>query len=274
MEAGGQNKKTTQEFVDASKKIHVDDDGNPKYDYSLTDYKDSKNKVKIICPKHREDWLKKTGHEYFEIYPFHHLKGNGCRFDYIESKIKYSPDELEQEAKKYKTAAQFKKNSFNYFNAANKRGKDFYQSITSHFVPEKISAGEELIAKILVEKGLINPKCMGSRKCDNREKIFEDCNNKVEGKYCRPLRFDFYIPDINTVIEYDGEQHFNPKTKYARKYDEIQENDKIKNEYCFNNGIKLIRVHYKFPSNQIEQGIIQALENKQPITFLGDYSGT
>ena len=193
--------------------------------------------------------------------------------DYIESRQKYSNQELEQEAKKYKTTAQFKKNAPLHFNAAVKRDKDFYQSITSHFVPEKTSAGEELIAKILVEKGLINPKCLGLRTCENREKIFEDCKNTKEGKYCRPLRFDFYIPEIETAIEYDGEQHFNPKTKYAKKYDEIQENDKIKNEYCFNNGIKLIRVHYKYPSNQIEQGLLQALENNQPITFLGDYSG-
>lgn len=270
---GGLNRWNTEGFIDAAKKVNVDKDGNPKYDYSLTDYKDSKTKVKVICPKHRDEWLKKTGKEYFEIYPFHHLNGMGCKLDYVESRQKYSNQELEQEAKKYKTTAQFKKNAYPYFNAAVKRDKDFYKSITAHFIPEKLSAGEEIIAKILVEKGLIDPKCLGIRSCENREKTFEDCKNSKEGKYCRPLRFDFYIPEIRTAIEYDGEQHFKPETKYAQKFEDIQENDKIKNDYCYDKGIKLIRIHYKYPSNQIEEGILNAIKNNQPLTFLGDYSG-
>lgn len=270
---GGHNKTQPEKYLERVKKIHVDKDGNPKYDFSLTDYKNFDTKVKVICPKHREEWLKKTGHEYFEIFPSNLVHGIGCRFCYLEKKTKYSNEDLENEAKKYNTAAQFKKGSFNHYLMAVRRGKDFYQKITSHFVPEKISAGEELVAKILVENGLIDPQCIGSRRCINREKAFEDCKNKLEGQYCRPLRYDFYIPEINTAIEYDGEQHFNPNGKYSGKFEEIQENDKIKNDYCFEKGIKLIRIHYKYPSNQFEEGILNAIKNKQPLTFLGDYSG-
>ena len=51
---GGSNKRTTEEFIDIAQKVHVDDKGQPLYDYSLTEYKDSNTKVKIICPKHKE----------------------------------------------------------------------------------------------------------------------------------------------------------------------------------------------------------------------------
>ena len=57
-------KMTTNEFIIKSKKVHKD-----KYDYSLTEYTGSKNKVKIICTKHGE----------FDIRAYHHKNGVGCK---------------------------------------------------------------------------------------------------------------------------------------------------------------------------------------------------
>jgi hypothetical protein len=58
------NKKITiEEFIKKSNKIH-----HNKYDYSLTEYKDIKTKIKIICDKHG----------IFEQSPNSHLKGSGC----------------------------------------------------------------------------------------------------------------------------------------------------------------------------------------------------
>ena len=64
-----------------------------------------------------------------------------------------------------------------------------------------------------------------------------------------PLKFDFYLPEYNIVIEYDGEQHFYPTTFGGNKsgeerLKENQEYDNIKNEYCKENGIQLIRIPY------------------------------
>ena len=52
-------------FIKDAKKIHGD-----KYDYSLVDYVNNRNKVKIICPIHGE----------FEQIPSNHLKGKGCLY--------------------------------------------------------------------------------------------------------------------------------------------------------------------------------------------------
>ena len=270
---GGSNKLDTEKFISKSKTIHSDEHGNPKYDYSLVDYVDSNTPVKIICPRHRDKWVEETGNEYFTIRPSKHLQGQGCKFDYLESKIKYSDDYLRDEVLKFKTTAEFKRNSPLQFNASQKRGKDFYDKITSHFVSEKESSGEKQISKILVKNGLIDESCLKSKNCQNREKTFEDCVNTKEGKYCRPLRFDFYIPEINTIIEFDGEQHFRPSKKFGgEKFDTTKENDKIKNEFCEKNNINLIRIHYKFPPSEVESAIMDAIENPKTLTLIGDYN--
>lgn len=66
------------------------------------------------------------------------------------------------------------------------------------------------------------------------------------------LRFDFYLPTYNILIEFDGEQHFNPryfskdnKEKILEDFHTLQKNDQIKNEWCLSNNYKLIRFNYK-----------------------------
>lgn len=73
---------------------------------------------------------------------------------------------------------------------------------------------------------------------------FEDCKN------INSLPFDFYIPSLNTAIEYDGRQHFEivsfskDKNKNIENFKRCQQNDQIKTQYCKNNNIKLIRIPY------------------------------
>ena len=70
---------------------------------------------------------------------------------------------------------------------------------------------------------------------------FEDLKDK------RKLKFDFYIPIINTLIEFDGEQHFIQRRDDldGSKLKITQNHDKMKNEYCKNNNIPLLRISYK-----------------------------
>lgn len=79
-----------------------------------------------------------------------------------------------------------------------------------------------------------------------QEKTFLNC---VSPKG-RPYKFDFFLPDYNILIEYDGEQHFEPRFEPSLERAEEklllqQEYDKIKNEWCKNNNILLIRISYK-----------------------------
>ena len=60
-------------------------------------------------------------------------------------------------------------------------------------------------------------------------------------------RFDFYLPDYNIMIEYDGIQHFiqgNGKFDNAEKFALTQKHDAIKTQWCKDNNIPLIRIPY------------------------------
>ena len=69
---------------------------------------------------------------------------------------------------------------------------------------------------------------------------FEDC------KFYNKLPFDFYIPSLNTIIEYDGEQHYKIIKKFGglEGFIDRKIRDTIKNIYCQQNNIKLIRIPY------------------------------
>lgn len=76
-----------------------------------------------------------------------------------------------------------------------------------------------------------------------REKEFSDLINPVTK---RKLRFDFYLPDLNTCIEYDGVQHVKSVKvmggEVAFAYRKLR--DKIKDDYCERKKIRLIRIPY------------------------------
>lgn len=110
--------------------------------------------------------------------------------------------------------------------------------ITSSCGCKNISHGEEKIINILTEANI--QFCY--------QHIFDDCRNPETD---RPLRFDFYLPDYNCCIEYDGQQHF---LKYVKgrcsgwnsleNYQQCHKRDGIKDAYCRYNNIQLIRIPY------------------------------
>lgn len=74
-----------------------------------------------------------------------------------------------------------------------------------------------------------------------REKTFDDCLNPNTNMN---LRFDFYLPNYNCCIEYDGEQHFKESTMCNDSLKDRQARDQIKTQYCKDHDIKLIRIPY------------------------------
>jgi hypothetical protein len=66
----------------------------------------------------------------------------------------------------------------------------------------------------------------------------------------RPLRFDFCVfddnGDIDFLIEYQGIQHYEPKSKFGgiQGLRKQQANDMKKREYCRDHNITLIAIPY------------------------------
>ena len=83
-----------------------------------------------------------------------------------------------------------------------------------------------------------------------QEKRFNDCVDK----HCLP--FDFYLPKYNLIIEFDGQHHFH-EVGFGN-YESTKKHDEIKNQYCKNNNIKLLRIPY-WDGNDIEKIISKQL---------------
>lgn len=97
------------------------------------------------------------------------------------------------------------------------------------------SRGEREIERILKKRGVKF----------TRQMKFDDC------VYKRKLPFDFFIDELNIVIEFDGQQHFAPvdfgchdTNKVQKNFELTKKRDAIKNDYCRAKGIRLIRIPY------------------------------
>lgn len=88
------------------------------------------------------------------------------------------------------------------------------------------------------------------------QKKFADCKDQ------RPLPFDFYLPDYNLVIEYDGRQHFQSCGYFGgeEKFRIQHKHDLIKNKYCEDNNINLLRIPYTVTGEDIGKVIQNKLD--------------
>lgn len=199
-----------------------------KYDYTDIVYVNCRTKVKIKCPIHGE----------FEQYPMSHIthKQNcpicaktsmntetlvkrfitkhGDRYDY--SKVKYTGRDC-------------------YVIIGCETHGDFTQRYDSHakgYGCHKClnSLGEKEIEKYLTEQEI----------SFNAQHKFSNC------KYKKELPFDFYLPSLNTCIEFNGKQHYEAVPYWGgdEGFKLRQLRDKIKMEYCHNNNIPLFIIRY------------------------------
>ena len=100
-----------------------------------------------------------------------------------------------------------------------------------------IPKGEKFISDYLKSKGIRF----------TRQKRFKDCKSK------RTLMFDFYLLDLDILIEYDGLQHFKPIEYFGGKeaFEDQKRRDKIKNDFSITSGIPLIRIPYKYTQKKV-----------------------
>lgn len=216
-------------FIQKSKEIHVD-----KYKYDKVYYVNSKTKVIINCKDHGD----------FLQIPNNHTSGSGC--NYCNNKLS-NTDFIKKSNKIHNNRYLYNKTEYNgnrkYVTIICKQHGDFKQIARIHldgFGCKKCneSIGEREISKILEEKNIEFI----------REYKFTDCKNKY------PLPFDFFLPEYNICIEYNGIQHYEPvlffggskSFKYRKKLDLIKKN------YCEENNIKLIIIKHNDKINEID----------------------
>jgi hypothetical protein len=198
-----------------------------KYDYSLVEYTGSQNKVKIIFEG-----------KIYEQKAGAHIHSSGLVEKVILKKTTKQFIKESNEIHNFR----YDYSKVNYVNNQTKviiicsiHG-DFEQVSSSHLsgagCPHCMeSKGERKISKFLDQKNIEYV----------RQKKFDDC---IGLRYKLP--FDFYLPKYRVAIEFDGKQHYEPMEYFGglESYNRLKVNDKIKNDYCEDNFIELIRIRY------------------------------
>lgn len=221
-----------------------------RFDYSKTVYTTSEEKVLIRCKRHDFEFKQLPNAHLFYKFP--------CPLCLKEQPAwnKSNVEEFVERAK----LIHLDKYDYSKFIYVNKETKgivyckkcdiNFEITPSSHLDGVgcsycQMSVGENRIEKFLK---LNNIKY-------KYEKRFSNCRSHKN--FC--LVFDFFLPDYNMCIEFDGIQHFRAIGKKDFKLSERQRNDTIKNSYCISNNINLLRIKYD-QIEEIENILIDSLK--------------
>lgn len=227
---------TTTEFIEKAKNVHGD-----KYDYSNVRYVNKRTKVKIVCIEHGM----------FEQTPDIHLNQESgcfkCGLNLISKKNRLGNDRFIKKSKKIH-GDKYNYSLVEYINAKNKikikcrKHGIFNQSPNDHLngcgCPKcNESNGERKIRLFLENKNLDFIY----------QKKFDNCVN------IKKLPFDFYLPKKKLLIEFDGEQHYSGNNFFGLdSHFKTKNNDKIKNKFCHDNKLDLIRIPF-YEINNLEK---------------------
>lgn len=210
------------------------------YGYLLVKYTNSITEVDILC--HRCNTV-------FKQMPRNHIFGAGCRDcnvkEHIESLTKQQDEFIRDAINKHGnlfgySLVKYINNSVKIDIICNKCKAIFPQEPHAHLQGNgcpfcRSSKGERSIKLYLDYNNIIHES----------QKMYSECRSLKN----RMLKFDFFIPSHNLLIEFDGQQHFKPVFMANRmmtddEFNTVKLHDSIKNEYASKNNIKLLRIPY------------------------------
>lgn len=214
-------------------------------------YTGSHGKIQYRCKKHgvKEATIDNFMHGHICIECSYEARGNGLRNskDYVESYINSINGNVLLNKEDYVGS-----NTHNLRILCGSCGENIYETSFSDYYnnsqircrkcSKAYSSGELRIKEHLDSRGINYI----------HEKQFPDCVDK------KVLPFDFYLPDYNAVIEFDGQHHFSPDVWGEEHYLTTQRHDEIKNQYCKDHGMRIIRIPY-YDGHHIEEIIDSAL---------------
>ena len=243
---------TTEQWIQKARLVHGD-----KYDYSKVEYTKSSEKVCIICPEHGE---------FYQIAT-EHLKGKGCsKCGHIITGIKKlsSTQEFIEKARKVHG------DKYNYSSTIYTGVHNKLQIIC----PEHGSFEQEANSHL---HGIGCPKCS----CSKGENIVKQILNVNNINYVDQYRvdidkdincsgytyIDFYLPDLNIAIEYNGIQHYVPIEYFGGqlRFEQQKRRDSFVREYCTNSNIKLVEIPYELKDYK---DILTYINNYAPEIFI------
>lgn len=224
-------KLTQDEVIEKARAVH----GN-QYDYSKVKYENMKTRVEIICSKHGS---------FDQTLNMHISRQTGCPKCGYDRGRKARAHTASQFVSKAQAVHGYVYDYSNvkYENLNTKveiicRGHDsFWQRPKDHIY---IQTGCPKCARERTEsKGAAEVR-LNLEKFDVNfevEKTFEDLRNPDTDT---KLRLDFYLPEIDVAIEFDGDQHFK-QDNGIWNVEGLQMRDDVKDDWCAENDVHLIR---------------------------------
>ena len=216
---GKTKKKTTEEYIKECKEKGLD--------LPIEDYKGANIKINHKC---------KQGHIYPQR-PSNHLKGHRC--PKCKGNYSYTSEEYIQECKEKGLDLPIEDyvNAKTEINHICQKGHIYSQTPHKHLNRKQgcpvcsESHGEKFIRNYL-DKHNIKYK---------PQKKFKDLKDKTY------LSYDFYLPDYNILIEYQGIQHYESIDYFGgkSKFKKQQYHDIIKQRFAEENRYRLLRPTYK-----------------------------
>jgi len=251
----------TETFIKRAQELHKDPCGNPLYIYDESVYKNVREKIKIKCPKHGP---------FFQKADQHLNSGCGCRYCAAERcslRLTHTKEEF------VKDSMRIHKNKdgtpkYGYENVIYK-GNDIPVDITcyTHGVFKQTPSSHK--------SGNNCPVCMSSAPERRIYMYLKKLNIDFIKEYKIPgynYRYDFYLKDLNLLIEYDGAQHFK-KTHYTfggvknkdpeKALKERQDRDRLKDKIAEENNYLLSRIPYTL-ENKLEQSVLFVISKHYP----------
>lgn len=235
-------KKTAEQFEAEARKVHGD-----KYIYH-GEYYGNKKPIRITCPIHGD----------FFQGPLYHLNGQGCPKCYDERRgetRKIGIDEFIRRAREIH-GNKYDYSKVEYINARTKiciicpKHGEFWMTPGKH-----------------LQRGQGCPKCSES----HLERAMALKLDSLNIKYIRQYRFDwlrnkspmpldFFIPELNTAIECQGDQHFRSYEAFGgdSTLESTQARDLLKYNLCRENGVRLL---YLVPKISLIRGLVIYDEN-------------
>ena len=200
---------------------------NDKYDLSQIRFDTLQDKIDVICPLHG----------LFIMRAINFLRGSGCHKCGKECRVLSQNEFINRLENIFLDRYDFSKTVYNRscktVKVICKKHGLFSRKASLLLIGMGCTKCSLPEGEIIIENFFIRNKI---RYIHN--KTFPGCKIK------RLLRFDFYLPDYNCCIEYDGIGHFKPI--FGQKSFKFGlQSDRTKNEFCHKQGIQLIRINRK-----------------------------
>lgn len=188
-----------------------------------------------------------------------------CKECYNKSFASHEKSEYWSSKNNKKPKEVFKSSNNNYLFNCNKCNNEFKMSLNH------IMAGNWC------------PKCNESKLEKKASKYFDKYEikyepqmkfNDLKNKQCLP--FDFYIPEINALIEFDGIQHFEYRYLFHRKKENFNKRvitDIKKNNYAIEKNYNLLRISYlelPFVEKYLDYFINRVKYSEQQVVFFSN----